>query len=143
MAFQSAATTLVSGDTNKHSDVFVRDRQMGSTERVSVSTAGAEGAGDSLFPSISADGRFVAFLSGATNLVAGDTSKANDAFVRDRLTGSTVRVSVSAAGAQGNGNSINPKLSDDGHFVTFFSDADNLVPGDTNKTTDVFIAELN
>jgi Tol biopolymer transport system component len=148
VAFASTATNLVPGDTNGHYDVFVRDRQTGSTERVSLSSAGAQGDEDSLFPSISADGRFVAYLSAATNLVADDTNGggtalSHDVFLRDRQTGSTERISVSAPGAQSNGNSIYPIISGDGHFVAYFSSADNLVPGDTNKFDDVFVVELN
>jgi Tol biopolymer transport system component len=142
VAFASAATTLVAGDSNKHYDVFVRDRQAGTTERVSVSSAGAEGDGDGFFPSISADGRFVTYSSGSDNLVAGDTNKSNDVFVRDRQAGNTELISVSTTGALGDSGSIYPVISADGRFVAYFSTADNLVPGDTNKAFDVFGVEL-
>ena len=113
------------------------------TERVSVDSTGnqAEGADYSVtyIPSISADGRFVAFTSAAINLVPGDTNGVADVFVHDRLTGTTERVSVDSAGTQGNGNSSEPSISADGRFVAFSSDATNLVPGDTNGARDVFV----
>src|SRR5438093_763515 len=144
VAFDSAATDLVAGDTNGVSDVFVHDRQTGTTERVSVASDGAQGNNASSYPALSADGRFVAFDSDATNLVAGDTNGTTDVFVHDRQTGTTERVSVaSGGGTQGNGKSGGffafPALSADGRFVAFQSDATNLVAGDTNGTTDVFV----
>src|SRR5438477_226713 len=104
IAFISNATNLVSGDTNGFADVFVRDLKTHKTRRVSVSSAGAEGDGDSVTPEITADGRFVAFYSYATDLVGGDTNGFSDIFVRDQETHKTKRVSVSSAGAQGNDN---------------------------------------
>jgi Tol biopolymer transport system component len=94
IAFTSNATTLVPDDRNGKSDVFVHDRTTNETERVTVSSSGVEGDGSSFYPSISADGRYVAFTSSATNLVAGDTNGTWDVFVRDRETGATTRVSV-------------------------------------------------
>src|SRR5262249_52602550 len=117
----------------------VRDRQSGSTELVSVSTDGAQGNDDSAAVSISEDGWFVAFHSAATNLVAGDTNARNDVFLRDRGSGTTIRVSVSTLGAQGNGHSTLPAISGDGRYVTYTSEASNLVLGDTNGTRDVFL----
>ena len=111
----------------------------GSTERVSLGLDGVQGDGPSYEPAISADGRFVAFQSEATNLVPGDTNSAPDVFVRDRKTGRTQRVSVRSDGAQGNGTSAAPAISADGRFVAFYSDATNLVPGDTNDQGDVFV----
>jgi Tol biopolymer transport system component len=142
VAFGSLADNLVAGDTNGVSDVFVRDRFTGTTERVSVSTGGGEADGFSSLPSISADGRYVAFHSSATNLVAGDTNGAFDVFVRDRQAGTTIRVSVSSAGLQGDGNSDYPAISADGRYVAFRSLATNLVAGDTNGTYDVFVRDL-
>ena len=139
VAFGSDATNLVTGDTNAVSDAFVYDRVTGTTERVSVSSAGAEANGASFAPAISADGRFVAFPSEATNLVPGDTNGVTDVFVRDRLTGTTERVSVSSAGAEANGTSFTPAISADGRFVAFSSDATNLVGRDTNGAVDVFV----
>src|SRR5207245_10503824 len=102
VAFVSFATNLVAGDTNGATDVFVHDRQTGTTERVSVASDGTESNAASLGSALSADGRFVAFQSDATNLVAGDTNGATDVFVRDRQTGMTERVSVASAGTQAN-----------------------------------------
>ncbi|TVQ31480.1 MAG: hypothetical protein EA376_09390, partial [Phycisphaeraceae bacterium] len=139
VAFYSDANSLVSGDTNDATDAFVHDRQTGVTERVSVSSTGVQGNNNSFFPSISADGRFVAFHSEANNLVTGDSNDASDVFVHDRQTGVTERVSVSSSGEQSNGDSWNPSISADGRLVAFMSEADNLVPNDTNDTWDVFV----
>lgn len=139
VAFESAATTLVDGDTNGVSDVFVRDRRAGTTQRVSVRSNGVQGDGGSHGSSISADGRFVAFTSLATNLVAGDTNDTFDVFVHDRRTGTTRRVSVLTGGGQGDGASVDPSISASGRLVAFVSDATNLVNGDTNGLKDVFV----
>src|SRR5436189_117254 len=109
------------------------------TVRVSVASGGTEGDDASLGSALSADGRFVAFDSDATNLVAGDTNGATDVFVHDRQTGTTERVSVASDGTQANNVSSYPALSADGRFVAFQSDATNLVVGDTNGKTDVFV----
>ena len=138
VAFLSSASNLVGGDTNGARDVFVRDRKAGKTRRVSVDSHGAQGNGDSFIPSISADGRFVAFYSDAANLVAGDGNAAGDGFVRDRKAGRTKRVSVASHGTQGNDTSFPPSISADGRFVAFTSLANNLVAGDTNGASDIF-----
>src|SRR5207247_5673063 len=101
VAFHSAATNLVAGDTNGTNDVFVHDRQTGITERVSVASDGTQGNKASSYPALSADGRFVAFDSDATNLVAGGTNVTTDVSVRDRQTATTERVSVASGGTQG------------------------------------------
>ena len=142
VAFGSEASNLVAGDTNLSMDVFVRDRLTGTTERVSVSTAGAEGFDASAAPSISADGRFVVFGSVAPNLVAGDSNGFGDILVRDRQSGTTERASVDSSGVQADGASLFPSISDDGRYVAFGSDAANLVAGDTNGTSDVFVRDL-
>ncbi|MCB2188663.1 MAG: hypothetical protein KQJ78_19770 [Deltaproteobacteria bacterium] len=142
VVFSSFATNLVTGDTNGTYDIFVHDRQTGQTTRVSVDSAGQEGDDDSSNSAISADGRYIAFESMATNLVPGDTNGFNDLFVHDRATGRTTRVSVDSAGGQGNGPSYGPAISGDGAFVAFESAADNLVDGDTNAVYDVFVHEL-
>jgi Tol biopolymer transport system component len=139
IVFSSYASNLVSRDTNRNQDVFVRDQLSGTTERVSVSSAGAQANGSSDLGAISANGRFVAFNSTASNLVRGDTNGTFDVFVHDQLTGKTTRVSISTAGKQGNGSSNAPELSDDGRFVAFDSTASNLVAGDTNGKRDVFV----
>src|SRR5882672_9252426 len=143
VAFESAASNLVAVDTNTSNDVFVRDRQNGTTERVSVSSTGVQSAPSaySSFASISADGRFVAFTSYAPNLVVGDTNGAADVFVRDRVSGTTERVSVDSNGVEGDSGSSNASISVDGRFVAFWGDASNLVVGDTNATYDVFVRD--
>jgi Tol biopolymer transport system component len=144
VAFSDNAPSLVEGDRNFRYDVFVRDRVRGETTRVSVSSAGAEGNDDAgFFPSISANGRFVAFLSLASNLVRGDTNHRADVFVHDRKRGKTTRVGVSSTGEEANDGSIwLPAISDNGRFVAFFSRSTNLVPNDHNGTADFFVRDL-
>ena len=131
VAFESEATNLVRGDTNNFRDIFVHDRQTGQTTRVSVASDGTQANGHSYDPSISADGRYVAFASLANNLVSGDTNDQQDIFVHDRQTGQTTRVSVASDGTQASGHSFNPSISADGRYVAFVSSASNLVGGDT------------
>lgn len=139
VTFDAQATNLVPGDTNNFIDAFVHDRTTGITERVTVSNTGQQGNGDSLDASISADGRFVAFTSYATNLIAGDTNIWSDIFVRDRQLGTTTRVSVASDGSEAQFGSADPEISADGRFVTFRSAAWNLVPGDNNASDDIFV----
>jgi len=139
VAFQSSASNLVTGDTNGTWDGFVHNRLTGLTERVSVDSSGTEGNGPSLYPAISADGQIVAFSSYASNLVAGDKNGWEDVFAHDRSTGLTERVSVDSSGTEGNGPSLYPAISADGQIVTFWSNASNLVAGDTNGHADVFV----
>lgn len=141
-AFRSKASNLVPGDTNGADDIFVRDRLLATTVRASVSSAGQESNGLSSEPELSADGRWVSFYSIGSNLVANDTNGAADVFVRDLANGTTARVSLGAGGLQGNGGSSNPVISADGRVIAFQSDATNLVPGDTNASTDVFAVDL-
>jgi Tol biopolymer transport system component len=145
VVFGSASTNLVSGDTNGQDDVFVRDTQTHKTRRISVSSTGAQADGGSYAypPTISNDGRYVAFTSDATNLVSGDTNGASDVFVRDLKLQKTRRVAVSSTGAQGTDNSTAPIISGNGGSVVFSSSASNLVPGDTNGKEDVFVRNLN
>ena len=138
-AFDSRASNLVSGDTNGYYDIFVHDRNLGTTERVSVSSSGAEGSWESYDPSISSDGRIVSFYSAAWNLVAGDGNGTTDVFVHDRSTGVTELDSVDSSGVQGNDWSISPSITSDGQLVAFASRASNLVAGDTNGRIDVFV----
>jgi Tol biopolymer transport system component len=140
VAFSSDASNLVAGDTNGTEDVFVRDRELGTTERMSVSSTGQQGNDESFEPAISANGRYVAFTSGASNLVAGDTNGNWDVFVRDRKLDTTKRVSVSSSGREGNGTSWQPAISADGRYVAFISRAKNLVPRDP-KWYDVFVRD--
>ncbi|WP_354147707.1 HYR domain-containing protein [Arthrobacter sp. 754] len=141
VAFESAAPNLVPGDTNNRLDVFVHDLDTGGIERVSVAGDGAQATSNSFQPTISADGRYVAFYSDAGNLVPGDTNGTQDVFVRDRVAGSTERVSVAGDGSQANSSSFEPAISADGRYVAFESNAGNLVPGDTNFMTDVFVRD--
>ncbi|HEX5649906.1 MAG TPA: hypothetical protein VFX69_09635, partial [Steroidobacteraceae bacterium] len=142
VAFTSFASNLARNDTNARSDVFLRDRQAGYTERVSVASDGREADGYSWQPSVSADGRFVAFYSTATNLVPDDHGDMQDVFVRDRQTRETRRISETADGTAANGYSVQPALSGNGRYVAFVSAADNLAPGDTNGLIDVFVKDL-
>jgi Tol biopolymer transport system component len=163
VAFGSESAQLVAGDTNGAGDMFVRDRCVSNgapvpsctptTERVSVNSSGAQGNSWSDFsvPAISANGRYVAFASSATNLVAGDTNGVVDVFVRDVIAGVTTRVSVDSAGVQGNNDSApggvqlgsNLAMSADGRYVVFPSAATNLdsVVPDTNGFSDVFLRD--
>jgi Tol biopolymer transport system component len=130
-------------------DVFVHDHMTGVTTRVSVASDGTQGDGKSGGASISDDGRYVVFSSNATNLVSGDTNNycawngsnnnCSDVFVHDRVTGETIRVSVTSDGTQGNHDSFSPAISADGRYISFDSIADNLVLGDTNDSSDIFV----
>lgn len=148
VAFRSFASNLVAEDTNGTSDVFVRDRLTQTTERVSVDSrerqaVGADAGGvlDTNLgrPAISGDGRFVAFASTATNLVRGDRNQAADVFVRDRVTGTTERISMADRRTEANSDSSGPAITPDGRFVAFSSFANNLAPGDANFATDIFV----
>lgn len=140
VVFASRAGNLVPGDTNGTEDIFVHDLETSNTERVSIASDGSQANGSSYLASISADGRFITFGSGATNLVPNDTNNQGDIFVHDRDTGETTRVSVASDGTQGNGSPNEaPTISADGRFVAFQSDASNLVPGDTNDVYDIFV----
>jgi len=149
VVFGSYAPNLVPNDTNQSFDIFVKDRQTGKTTRVSTDSAGNQGTiGKSSYdpyssPSISADGRYVAFESDFTNSVPGDTNEVADVFVKDVLTGSITRVSVGINGQQSNGKSYGvvsgPSISADGRYVAFTSDASNLVPNDLLGAPDVFV----
>ncbi|UCD34500.1 MAG: PD40 domain-containing protein [Nitrospiraceae bacterium] len=142
-AFESLAGDLVVNDTNGLSDIFVHDRTTGLTSRVSVATGGIQANGPSYSPSISADGRYVAFESLAGNLVANDTNGLRDIFVHDRHAGSTTRVSVDSLGSQANNSSFAPSVSSDGRYIAFDSLAGNLVASDTNGLRDIFVHDRN
>ena len=139
VAFMSAASNLVAGDTNGHTDIFVRDRLLGTTSRASVSATGGNADSFSHFCSLSVDGSVIAFASQASNIVAGDTNGALDVFVRNLITGVTKRVSEATNNSPANGPSAFPSLSADGRYVVFESAATNLVVGDTNGFDDVFL----
>lgn len=127
VVWQSDASNLVAGDTNGVSDIFVR-HGVEPIVRVSVASDDGQANGPSSEPAISSDGRFVAFMSSASNLVPGDNSHASEIFVRDLVAGTTTRVSVGADGRDPNGPSTNPALSADGRVVSFDSSATNLLP---------------
>ncbi|MBN1891115.1 MAG: carboxypeptidase regulatory-like domain-containing protein [Thermoflexales bacterium] len=168
VAFESEAGNLVSGDTNNVCDtdmdkvyddncrdVFVHDRQTGQASRVSVASDGTQGDGESYDAVVSADGRYVAFSSTASNLVSGGTNNicdtdfdgryddiCPDVFVHDRQTGQTSRVSVASDGTRGDNKSYDAAISADGRYVAFSSAASNLVSDDTNGALDVFVHDL-
>lgn len=142
VAFASSATNLVLGDTNGFADVFVRELASGVTTRVSLSNIGAQPNGDCWQLDLSRDGRFVVFESEATNLVPGDTNGVRDLFLHDALAGTLVRVSVTALGAEADGSCEDPSLSANGRWLAFSSDSTNLVAGDTNAESDVFVKDL-
>jgi Tol biopolymer transport system component len=142
VTFVSDASNLVTGDTNGFQDIFIHNLKTGEIKRVSVHSTGAESNHDSYTPAISANGRYVAFTSGASNLVPGDDNGAEDIFLHDLKSGTTQLVSLSSEGIAGNNFSSDPVLAAKGRFVVFSSDASNLVPGDTNGVGDIFIRDL-
>lgn len=143
VAFHSLANNLVANDTNGSFDIFVHDRNNGTTERLSVTSENIQGGADSQHPSISADGRYVAFHSLANNLVVNDTNDSFDIFVQDRNSGITERVSISSDSIQGEANSQHPSISSDGRYVVFHSLATNLVTKDINGAIDIFVYDRN
>ncbi|MBF0186224.1 MAG: PD40 domain-containing protein, partial [Magnetococcales bacterium] len=141
VVFRSDASNLVVGDTNGAPDIFLRDTQTNITSLVSVAADGSHGNSGSYNPTTSADGRYIAFGSSASNLVAGDTNGSSDIFLRDTLTNSISLISVSSDGSQGNGDSYSSTISADGRYVIFASNASNLVVGDANGTSDIFLRD--
>jgi Tol biopolymer transport system component len=145
VAFSSNATNLHPDDADAVSDVFVRDLQAGTLVLASRGSgiASAKGDGSSGVPSISSDGRFVAFASNATNLVTEDADATSDIVVRDLQTNTTTLVSrASGAGVKSNADSFTPAISANGRFVAFASNASNLSPDDTDAATDIFVRDL-
>jgi Tol biopolymer transport system component len=141
VAWNSYASDLVPDDRNGRIDVFVRDLAGPASERASVSSDGREGSGDSLSPSLAADGRLVAFASDAPDLVPGDTNGVRDVFLRDRAGATTERISLVPGGGEADGASDLPALSANGRFVAFASEAGNLVANDANAARDVFVLD--
>lgn len=137
--FVSSAPNLVPGDRNHAADIFVRDRMLGHTILVSVATNGLAGNAASRAPSISADGAWIAFESDASDLVAGDTNRTTDVFLRDMIHGVTILASVSTNGGFGNSESHQPRLLSDGSQIFFESAASNLDRRDTNTVSDLFV----
>ncbi len=144
IAFFSGANNLVEGDTNGVADIFVKNLSTGAVIRVSTDSNGVQGNSFSYYhPVFSADGTQVAFASYASNLVAGDTNGSYDIFVKNLSTGVVTRVSTDASGNQGNKHSLDPVFSADGTQIAFYSDATNLVAGDTNANRDIFVKNLS
>jgi Tol biopolymer transport system component len=139
VTFHSSASNLVSGDNNNKIDTFVFDCQTKTMERVSVTHDGYQADGNTRYPSISYDGRFVAFEACATNLVSGDENGARDIIVHDRQLGGNERVSVSSQGVEADGYSYSASISPNGRIVAFESYASNLVSGDANNKKDIFV----
>ncbi len=139
VAFELIDPNLVDGDTNNTGDIFLRDRRNATTTRISVTSNGDQADGDLSIPSISGDGRYVVYVSNATNLVSGDTNNLSDVFLYDNQTRTTIRISIGPGGTQADGMSYNPRISADGHYVVFASQATTLVPDDTNNVADIYL----
>src|SRR5262245_61179871 len=141
VAFDSYAFNLVPNDTNSRDDVFLHDRVTAVTVRISVAADGTQGDRDCIAPKISSDGRVIVFTSEASNLVPGDNNHTYDVFAWERTTGKLERVSINTQGEEGNRRSEYGSISADGRYVAFQSFATNLVPGDRNKTADIFVRD--
>jgi Tol biopolymer transport system component len=143
VAFESDATNLVSGDNNTQRDIFVHDRETGSTERVSLDSSGNEvNTYGSENPDISGDGRYVVFQSQDSGFVSGATATYVDIFLRDRTNGTTTWLSANKDGTDANGSSTDPAISADGTAVAFVSSASDLIASDGGSTKDVFVRDL-
>lgn len=140
--FHSGSTNLVPGDANGVNDAFLKDLRTGAVTIVSRAPDGGPADGHSSDPSLSPNGRYVAYDSRATNLVPGDANDASDVLVFDRKTGVARRASVASDGTEGDGASYDPVVSNDGAVVAFYSYATNLVEGDTNASSDVFVHDF-
>lgn len=142
VVFASDATNLVPGDTNGKRDIFLRDTVTRTTRLVSTGLRGRPANGPSYRPTVSDNGRYVAFTSTATNLVAGDTNRVMDAFRADLTTGTITRISVGPGGRQANKATTRVSMNATGTTLAFDSDATNLIAGDTNAVRDVFVRDL-
>lgn len=143
IAFDSLASNLVNNDGNNTYDIFLHDRHAGTTERITINSAGIEADGPSFDPTFSADGNTIVFYSFADNLVGGDNNGESDVFIYDMNSRSIELVSVNGNGEVGNSASVMPAISSDGRIVSFRSLASNFVPGDTNHTFDIFVRNLD
>ena len=141
LAFATIMKGLVPDDTNDDVDVFVRDRQTGATSRASVASDGTQADGGSWDVSISGDGRIVAFESGASNLVPDDNNALWEVFVRDLDASTTTRLTTVNEGGEPDSDYWRPVVSSTGRYVAFLSSASNLVAGDNNGVTDVFVQD--
>jgi Tol biopolymer transport system component len=142
VAFPSAATNLVPGDTNASVDMFVKDRRTGAVTRANTSANGTQTTSYTLMPAITPDGRTLAFVAWGDTLVPGDTEDTPDIFVKNLDTGAITRVNTASDGTPANAQPYQPSISADGRVVVFASLADNLVRGDTNNVDDVFRKDL-
>jgi Tol biopolymer transport system component len=142
IVYESDATNLVPGDSNGLGDVFAYDVASGTTTLISVATGGTQGDGPSFWAGVSGDGSTIVYQSQATNLVAGDTNGVADVFAYDVASGTTTRVSVATGGSEGDNNSYNPAISADGSTIAYYSQATNLVAGDTNGVNDIFAYDV-
>ncbi|PJF26539.1 MAG: hypothetical protein CUN53_07445, partial [Phototrophicales bacterium] len=145
IAFYSLASNLVTGDTNNAADIFVRDRLLNTLTRVSVSSSGVQGNGESIYPDMSNDGRYIVFESDASNLIPSDVNNTRDVFIRDTVAGTTSIISLSSIGTQTGLPNYQPVISGNGRYVAFTSDSSNLqvpfipVQTDTNALPDIYI----
>ena len=142
VVFRSDASNLTPGDGNARADIFVYDTQSGAIELVSLTSAGGGANESSADPHVSADGRFVVFVSAASNLVPGDSNGLPDVFLRDRQLGVTTLVSEPSSGGAANGASYRPRISADGQWIAFPTDAANLTNGDVNGVRDIVVYEV-
>jgi len=138
IVYESDATNLVTGDTNNATDIFVRDRTAGTTDRASLSTSGTQVSDASFDPSVSSNGRYVAFWSGSPDFVSSDTNGSSDVFLRDRTSGTTTRVSVANDGSESNDSSFFPRISASGRYIIFESYASNLTTTSSNNKLQVY-----
>jgi hypothetical protein len=136
--FDSTATNLVASDTNAVDDVFLRDRTLGTTERISIADDESEANGASSGVGVSADGRYIIFLSSASNLVSGDSNASKDFFIRDRTLGTTVRINPTHDGNEINAGITSGATTPDLRYLVFLTSATNIVAVDTNAKSDVF-----
>ena len=142
VAFSTDSSNLVPGDENGLLDIFLYERSSGTVKRISVAADGTEANGASGQPQITSDGRYVVFRSHASNLVRGDNNSVSDIFRYDAESGAIERVSVDPGGVEGNGQSKDPSICDNSRLIAYTSDATNLVAGDTNATSDVFLLDM-
>src|SRR5258706_5590688 len=142
LVFYSQATDLLPEADNGNYQAFLMDVRTGALTLLSADAAGVQGDGTSRYPSISPNGKWVAFESSSTNLVAGDANAKYDIFVRDLRHGTIQRASVNDAGTEGNGHSDGPVISSNGRYVAFYSQATNLVASDGNAKEDVFLLDM-
>lgn len=139
IVFASTASNLVSNDSNGKKDIFIHNRQTATTSLLSISSSGSQANNSSSSPAISADGRFVVFVSTATNLVANDSNGSSDIFLLDRDSGLIKLISRDSTGMLAEGDSFNPAISADGQYIVYESLAQNLIPGDNNASSDIFV----